>query len=120
MGMRKLLSSGFVFLLLVAPSAITHASGVDAKEVFEHLKSMSGTWKGPMEGEGDEAQKEAVEEMQAVHEFQVSAAAREVPEASQYTGGDDHRSLRGSQDGRSWCRQDRCPACRASCTDPNR
>ena len=77
---RTLFLGAAVCVLMLASATVSNAGDLTAEAVFEQLKSMSGTWKGPMAGEGDEAEKEAAAGMEAVHEFQVSAAGTVVME----------------------------------------
>ena len=80
MSKRTLFMGAAICALILSSATVSHAGELTAETVFEQLKSMSGTWSGPMAGEGDEAEKEATEAMEAVHEFQVSAAGTVVME----------------------------------------
>jgi hypothetical protein len=74
------MSGALVSVVILTSATASSAGEITAAGVFDQLKSMSGTWKGPVEGDGEEAEQEAAAQMEAVHHFQVSAAGTVVME----------------------------------------
>lgn len=70
-------STAAIALVLVV--GVPAQAGVEAASVFEHLKSLEGTWTGTPEGKG-EAEAEAEAMPDTVHEFEVSAGGTVVME----------------------------------------
>lgn len=66
--------------LLATSASVIAASELDAQAVFERLATLEGTWKGPLQGEGEEAEAEAATVTEAVHDFRVSAGGSVVME----------------------------------------
>jgi hypothetical protein len=76
--MYRQLSTVLVCTLLAAlPAAGTD---LDAQCVFEQLTTLTGTWRGVPEGEGEHAAAEAEAWGGVVHEFELSAAGTVVME----------------------------------------
>ena len=76
--MRALMRVALIIVVLLAVTSPGHAGGVKAQTAFDELKSLAGTWRGEIEGEGGEAEAEKMDE--AIHEFRVSAAGTVVME----------------------------------------
>ena len=89
--MRKMLPMGWLSLLTLIVTSPSMAGELTAARVFDQLKGLEGTWEGPMEGEGQEAQEEAEAGGLAVHEIEVSAAGTVVMETM--GPGTDHEMI---------------------------
>jgi hypothetical protein len=90
--MERLFLVVVIILLIMGVSAQPgSADGVEAQAAFEQLKTLAGTWSGEMKGEGEEAETEAEQMPQPVHEFRVSAAGTVVMETM--GPGTDHEMI---------------------------
>lgn len=89
--MRRILFSAIALAAAVAAIGAPAAADVDATAVFEQLKTLEGRWTGTPEGDGEEAEAEAAEIREAVHEFEVSAAGTVVMETM--APGTDHEMI---------------------------
>jgi len=78
--MSKVVPIVLICALAILVSVPSAAAEVDARAVFERLKSLAGTWRGEAEGEGEEAEAEAERAGEVVHEIRVSAAGSVVME----------------------------------------
>ena len=89
--MRRILHTAWLCLLALVLASPAVRGEVTAQQVFDQLKGLQGTWEGPMEGEGAEAEEEAEAAGKAIHEIQVSAAGTVVMETM--GPGTDHEMI---------------------------
>ena len=92
-GLQIAVAMGLVAALVPVAATPARAGEVEARTAFDRLKSLSGSWHGTPEGEGEAAEaEEGVEhEGGVVHEFRVSAAGTVVMETM--NPGTDHEMI---------------------------
>ena len=73
---------GVCLTILFAPLHLS-AEELTAQQAFDRLAALAGTWAGPSEGSGPEAEAEAASSEPVVHEIEVSAAGTVVMETMQ-------------------------------------
>jgi len=91
---KSLLVTGVVALvagLVLVATSPARAGEVEARTVFDRLKTLAGTWHGTPEGEGEAAKAEAEHQDEVVHDFRVSAAGTVVMETM--NPGTDHEMI---------------------------
>jgi hypothetical protein len=75
--MLKLVALCLLALVVTSPLV---AGELTAQQAFDQLKTLNGTWEGPIEGEGGEAEAAAEAAGLATHDIRVSAAGTVVME----------------------------------------